>query len=252
MVFGSERGGSWGLYRRNADGTGEAEQLVSDQDAQVLFPNTCVPGGETLVVARPVDTRADIWAFGAVLFEMLTGQRLFGGETVAEVLASVLKTNPDWSLLHVDVSDPVRRLFRRSLKKNRRRRMPDIVDALLELEDARTRPDSALDTPQKGRVRRLVPVVLGSSIAAAVLAGVGVWMITRTAPLPGPAPTRSRWHRYRTRIWPPGSASPCHKTVARLSLATGRDDSIAARRPTRSGAHFGNCRCVRALLLSRW
>jgi predicted Ser/Thr protein kinase/WD40 repeat protein len=75
---------------------------------------------------KPVDKRADIWSFGVVLFELLTGKRLFGGETVSHTLASVLKDEPDWSL----VPFQVRRLLRKCLEKDPKRRLRDIADAM--------------------------------------------------------------------------------------------------------------------------
>ena len=75
---------------------------------------------------RVVDKRADIWAFGCLLFEMLTGRRLFDGEDVSEMLASVLRTEPAWPLLPAATPEPVRRLLRRCLVREPRNRLPDI------------------------------------------------------------------------------------------------------------------------------
>src|SRR5262249_9529152 len=72
---------------------------------------------------QPVDRRADVWAFGCVVFEMLTGKRGFAGETVADVTASVLTREPDWTLLPAATPDSVRRLLRRCLQKDPRRRL---------------------------------------------------------------------------------------------------------------------------------
>ncbi len=85
---------------------------------------------------RPVDKRADIWAFGVVLFEMLSGQRLFTGETVSDVLASVLKTEPDWRALPAATPPRIRELLRRCLARDARARLRDIGDARLVLEEA--------------------------------------------------------------------------------------------------------------------
>ena len=81
---------------------------------------------------KTVDKRSDIWSFGVVLFEMLTGHRLFTGETVSHVLASVLKTEPDWSLLPSGVPASLLRLLRRCLERDRRNRLHDVADARLE------------------------------------------------------------------------------------------------------------------------
>jgi Tol biopolymer transport system component len=93
-----------------------------------------------------VDRRTDIWAFGCVLFEMLAGSRAFGGGTAAETLASVLEREPDWSLLPGHTSPGIRRLLQRCLRKSPDRRLHDIADARLELEetDASAAPGRAV------------------------------------------------------------------------------------------------------------
>ncbi|MEO7145578.1 MAG: protein kinase [Bryobacteraceae bacterium] len=92
------------------------------------------------------DKRADIWSFGVVLFEMLTGRRAFAGETISDTLAAVLKTDPDWSALPAGTPPPIRRLLRRCLEKDRKKRLHDIADARLEIDEA---PE-----PQAGDRRR--------------------------------------------------------------------------------------------------
>ena len=76
-----------------------------------------------------VDRQADVWAFGCVLYEMLAGRRAFAGQTIAEVLAAVLEAEPDFAALPAETPDGVRRLVRRTLVKDPRRRFRDIADA---------------------------------------------------------------------------------------------------------------------------
>ena len=83
---------------------------------------------------RAVDKRADIWAFGCVLYEMLTGVPAFGGETVTDVLGSIVKSEPDWSKLPNDTPPAIARLLRRCLQKDAARRLRDIGDVASEME----------------------------------------------------------------------------------------------------------------------
>ena len=87
---------------------------------------------------RAVDRRADLWAFGAVLYEMLTGRRAFGGDEVSEILAHVLTEEPDWNALPARTPLPIRRLLRRCLEKDRKRRLDSAAAARFEVEEAMT------------------------------------------------------------------------------------------------------------------
>jgi serine/threonine-protein kinase len=89
---------------------------------------------------KPVDKRSDIWAFGCVLYEMLTGKRAFQGDDVSATLARVLERDPDWSALPRTTPEAIRRLLRRCLQKDRHRRLADTSDARLEI-------DTALEAP---------------------------------------------------------------------------------------------------------
>jgi serine/threonine protein kinase/Tol biopolymer transport system component len=85
---------------------------------------------------KPIDKRTDIWAFGCVLYEMLTGRVPFAGETVSDTIGKILEHEPDWSALPAATPASVRRLLQRCLEKDLKRRQRDIGDARLELEDA--------------------------------------------------------------------------------------------------------------------
>ena len=90
---------------------------------------------------QPTDTRADVWAFGAVLFEMLSGRALFSGETTGHILAEVLKSDPAWDALPATTPPEVRGLLERCLRKTTRSRLRDIGDARVEIEDWLARPE---------------------------------------------------------------------------------------------------------------
>jgi eukaryotic-like serine/threonine-protein kinase len=85
---------------------------------------------------RPVDRRTDIWAFGCVMFEMLADRQTFAGETVSDSIAAILGREPDWTALPAATPPPLLRLLTRCLEKDPRRRLRDIGDARLEIEDA--------------------------------------------------------------------------------------------------------------------
>jgi Tol biopolymer transport system component len=128
---------------------------------------------------RPVDKRADIWSFGVLLFEMLTGRRLFEGETVSDVLASVLARDVDWSRLPAGTPPSVRHVLARCLERDPKQRLRDVADARHELLESRASTASATAAPPAGRsgsrVRRLV-LVAGALLAGAALgAGALAW-----------------------------------------------------------------------------
>jgi eukaryotic-like serine/threonine-protein kinase len=87
---------------------------------------------------RPVDKRADLWAFGAVLYEMVTGQRVFRGDGVSDTIARVLMEEPDWNALPVRTPVPICRLLRRCLEKDLKRRLDSAAAARLDVEEAMT------------------------------------------------------------------------------------------------------------------
>jgi Tol biopolymer transport system component len=130
-----------------------------------------------------VDRRADIWAFGCVLFEMLTGTRTFPGHTVSEAIASVLSRGPDWQALPAATPPMVRRLLRRCLERDPRRRLRDIGDALSDLDDA-----GGGDTaPPRAPVTANTLAWLLAGLLATALAATLLWVFrtSRDAAPPG-------------------------------------------------------------------
>jgi len=148
---------------------------------------------------KPVDKRADIWAFGVVLYEMVTSQRLFEGETVSDTLAAVLTREPEWDR----VPAKVLRLLRRCLEKDPKRRLRDIGDAMALLDETHASPDAP---PRRSRLALSLGVLAAAStLAAAVLAIVHV----RDQPQPA--------HPVQFEIPPPG------KTVFGNALSVSPD-----------------------------
>ena len=116
------------------------------------------------VKGHEIDKRTDIWAFGCVLFEMLTGQRVFADEELTDILVAVMTREPDWSLLPAATPPPVVRLLKRCLKRHLRERLRDIGDARLELDAVHEthpeNPQTALNTPSRVvRFQRLTDFV---------------------------------------------------------------------------------------------
>ncbi len=125
--------------------------------------------------AKAVDRRADIWAFGVVLFEMLTGRRAFPGDDVSDVLASVLKSDPAWAAVPAGTPPSVQRLLRRCLEKDPRKRLSAIGDARLDLDenDQLAEAGPAVPAPpssRRSRFSRLWPAIAGVAITAVIAA----------------------------------------------------------------------------------
>ena len=131
---------------------------------------------------KAVDRRADIWAFGVVLYEMLTGQRLFTGETVSDTLAALLTREPDLGALPPGVPPRVRALLARCLRKDPRERLRDIGDARLELQEkesvAPPAPVVIAAAPQR-RARRWRWLLLTAVVGLVGGAALGAWAMKR-------------------------------------------------------------------------
>ena len=116
---------------------------------------------------KVVDKRADVWAFGCVLFEMLSGRKAFDGEDVTDTIVAVMSKEPDWSRLN-GAPAHLTRLIRRCLEKDSRRRLRDIGDARLELEDSAREDGPRATTTTRNRVWTMAPWAVAAALAVAL------------------------------------------------------------------------------------
>jgi serine/threonine-protein kinase len=135
---------------------------------------------------RPADKRSDIWAFGCVLYEMLTGKGAFDGDDVADTLASVLRAEPEWPALPPNTPVTIRKLLRRCLVKDRKQRLSDAAVIRLEIADALEEqaaggiPAGTATTPSRSRRASGILLVTSATLAAVIAGGTG-WIL-RGAP----------------------------------------------------------------------
>jgi Tol biopolymer transport system component/predicted Ser/Thr protein kinase len=219
----------FGLAKAMDSGTGSRESGVGNTlaDSPTITSPAMTMRGVILGTAaymspeqakgKAVDKRADIWAFGCVLYEMLAGVRAFEAEDITDTIAAVVTRDPDWSRLPPATPAAVRRLLARCLTKDRKHRLRDIGDAHHELVDDGPAVTAAARVP----AQRLPWYVAATALAAAALLAVPAvshWRETRVAPAPlrltidGPAGS--------ARLLGP-EVSPDGRTVAFAALATG-------------------------------
>jgi serine/threonine-protein kinase len=195
---------------------------------------------------KPVDKRADIWAFGCLLYEMLVGKQTFSGDSIIDILGAVVRAEPEWSKLPAGTPENVRRVLRRCLEKDPARRLRDIGDARLELTDPVAPP--AAPAPVEVTRRAASVWMIGAVAAVSGAAGFFARGLRKTAE-PAPKPVR----RFRlplgaTRLTLTLRISPDGSRIAYISndnqLPGGRpivvrtlDGSEARRLPGTEGAN---------------
>jgi eukaryotic-like serine/threonine-protein kinase len=169
---------------------------VLDFGLATLMASSAVPASATELVGtapyispeqatgEAADKRSDVWAFGCVTYEMLTGKRAFAGASVRETLANVAQAEPDWDALPADTPESIRTLLTRSLVKDRRRRIGDMAVVLYLLEDA-AQP-ARRSTPPNVERRQWAPAAIAVGVLAAVLIAGGAWWSRRARPAAPP------------------------------------------------------------------
>jgi serine/threonine protein kinase len=174
----------FGLARTFESGDGEAARLPTITMEAGLIVGTAAYMSPEQARGEPVDRRADVWAFGCVLYELLTGRMAFAAATVPDTLAAVLHQEPDWAALPAGLPPAITRLLRRCLEKDVRQRRRDIGDVRAELDDVvaqRVLTAPPVTVPRRP-FRRLLPLAM---VAIAVIAMVAIAVIA--------AGTLARW-----------------------------------------------------------
>jgi serine/threonine protein kinase/Tol biopolymer transport system component len=169
----------------SADGVATAATVTSPaMTALGMILGTAAYMSPEQARGRAVDRRSDIWAFGVVLYEMLTGGRPFKGDDISEVVATVLKTEPEWTALPADTPVSIRRLLHRCLEKDPRKRLGAISDARFDLDEALAPPPFTGLAPAPVRRGSLLTYVAFAMAGAVVTAGVALatWPHASAAP----------------------------------------------------------------------
>jgi serine/threonine-protein kinase len=177
----------FGLAKALAPASADALTMTAMSHAGVIMGTPAYMSPEQ-ARGEVAGRQTDVWSFGVVLYELLTGVAPFGRQSAAETLVRVLGTQPDYSVVRADTPANVRRLVRRCLEKDRKRRLQHIGDARLEIEEALTPPsvDAAPGEPSARRANGR-PLQAAGAIALAVLAGVAGWFLARHAASDTPA-----------------------------------------------------------------
>ena len=178
----------------------QAPTITVDRTGRGLILGTAAYMSPEQARGQAVDKRTDIWAFGCLLYEMLTGHTAFARETLPDTLAAVISSEPDWQRLPGDVPPRVMRLARRCLEKDPRQRLRDIGDARLELQDALADPLATDAAPALRATRRMPRLVLASVclLVGGLVTGVVTWSFGARVGLlapPDPRPGLVRVHR---------------------------------------------------------
>ena len=220
----------FGLAKAIEPGVGARSSPVDEGNSPTITTPAMTRAGMILGTAaymspeqskgRPVDQRSDLWAFGAVLFETLTGRRAFAGDDITDTMVAVLSKEPDWAELPKTTPAMIQKLLRRCLAKDRRQRLDSAADARLEIQDAIA---ASADTPhptadRAPRIRERL--AWASAVVGLALALAASWTTARHAPSLGP--------EMRLDIATPPTAAP-------LSLALSPDGHMIAYVATSDG-----------------
>lgn len=225
----------FGLAKALHDGAKSADALLPTVTSGGTAPGTVLGTAAYMSPEQArgsdLDRRTDVWAFGCVTYELLTGKRAFSGATLSDTLAAILTRDPDWTALPADLPRSVLRVLRRCLEKDVRRRLRDMSDIRLEIEEAIAAPDapgSEVSTVGVAPGRRHFgwTALVVSAAAAALTTALIAWAITRDEPAP-PAPVHFAMslpdgHRIAGLDFPAIAISPTDSHVAFIASRGGQ------------------------------
>ena len=178
---------------RPPEGDETSEAVTFEGTREGLVVGTVAYMSPEQARGQPVDKRTDIWAFGCVLYEMLTGRSPFARATASDTVAAILGEQPDWNAVPASVPEAIRRLLRRCLQKDAKDRARDIADVRMELDETLAPGSSlghaAIATPRRHSTWAWVLACVGLAVVAVVAAAI--WMSRRGLPIPEPVVTRS-------------------------------------------------------------
>ncbi len=167
-----------GFSRRPADVANSPTLSIHATEAGIILGTAAYMSPEQ-AKGKPVDKRADVWAFGVVLYEMLTGAKAFPGEDISDTLATMLKFDPDWNLLPAETPPAIRRLLKRCLIKDPKSRLRECGTAIVEIDDATSGQSTtvadnehAIGPPQ---YRWLLPAMALALIAMVAVTAWSLW-----------------------------------------------------------------------------
>lgn len=230
----------FGLAKAMETGTGIGDQGSGDRaNSPTLTSPAMTARGMILGTAaymspeqakgKVVDKRSDIWAFGCVLFELITGKRTFDGEDVTDSIVAVMSRDPSWQALPATTPAAVRKLLRRCLEKDRTRRLADIRDALFEIEDAIAHPEgtaeavsTAVATVTSGRTSGWWWALPGVAVGALGLLALQLTGLLPGASRPETPPLRvSILHPEGSEVGPPAISPDGTRVAYRARRADG-------------------------------
>jgi serine/threonine protein kinase/Tol biopolymer transport system component len=224
-------------------GERDESTLTVERTADGLLLGTVAYMSPEQARGQAIDKRTDIWAFGCVVYEMLTGRQPFAGETSAETFAAILERDPDWSSVQAAVQAPVFRMVRHCLEKDANQRLRDIADARIELGDpgasniqanrSSTRPRPLFGGPRWLQSLAIVPITVAVAALAAVIVIALAVSQRRSAPITPitvevALPAGSALADPGRLLGPP-VVSPDGNTIA-VSLKTGSTSRLFIRR----------------------